>query len=811
MAVVGFDIGNETCFIAVAKSGGIEVIDNEYNLRVTPSYVGFSEKCRDVGVAAKTKLVQNISNTIYGFKTFLGKKYDATLKDISYLPFNVIEFENGEFGVKVKYLREEVSFSVQQIMAMLITKLKNITESKLGAKIRECVISVPVYYTDSQRRAMLDSAEIAGVKVLKLINEPTATALSYGFYRHHLFNEPKTVVFVDLGQSSLTVTACVFTKDKLRILGSVWNTNVGGRDFDLVLVKYFVEEFQARYQLDVLSSKKAVMLLMRECEALKKQMSMNSRELELSIECFMNDVDVRGKMKRELFEKLASQLFLNIEATMEDLLAQTGLTKEAIHEVQIVGGSCRIPALKNIIERVFGQHPLSTLNQDEAVARGCALQCAFLSPTLKTREFTIEDIQPFAIYAVCHRFNIEDRVEALPRFHKVPATKMATYFYKAPFYLEVICSDSVSTCNVIGKYTFGGIPVEANTDNDVRIRIKMSVDVHGVFNVTSAILVINEKGSTNANTKQLVPVDTSRSTESNLECDGKQMPEDLPGEQMETDKESKDTAKYFDLTVEQDVRSLSRDQLNKFMQKELEMINVDFQEKKMADLRNLVEEYVYYARGKLSTDLRDYLSETEWNTFLSILNNTEAWLYDCEDSEETEYSKRLNEMKGSIEPILKWLSDLQEAKSALHEFQKLLESFASVMRSLPQEKHPHMSNDDMKALEDLWKSGNEYFGHWLHKLNEIKKYGDLPITAKGILDEMKGYKEKIQNVINKPDQDEFIACANSSEDQNQAPGESGEDLTTNQEFKEEYKSGSEKDSTGGQSLDEKQFCTMKID
>ncbi|GIX77851.1 heat shock protein 105 kDa [Caerostris extrusa] len=191
MSVVGLDIGNDTCYIAVAKSGGIEVIDNEYSLRVTPSYVGFSDKSRDTGITAKTKLVQNINNTVFGFKTILGKKFEDSSKDLSYLSFSVTELPSGEYGVKVKYLHEEVVFSIQQIMAMLITKLKTITECKLRAKVRECVLSVPAYYTDAQRRALLDAAEIADLKVLKLINEPTAVALSYGFYRQHLFDEPK--------------------------------------------------------------------------------------------------------------------------------------------------------------------------------------------------------------------------------------------------------------------------------------------------------------------------------------------------------------------------------------------------------------------------------------------------------------------------------------------------------------------------------------------------------------------------------------------------------------------------------------------
>ncbi|GFT40216.1 97 kDa heat shock protein [Nephila pilipes] len=801
MSAVGFDIGNETCFIATAKYGGIDVIDNEYSLRVTPSYVGFSEKSRDVGVSAKTKLVPNIKNTVFGFKTLLGKRFDKNLKELSYLSFNVSELPSGDFGVRVKYLNEENIFSMEQLMAMMITKLKSITENKLGTNIKESVISVPVYYTDMQRRAMLDAAEIAGIKALKLINEPTAIALSYGFYRPHLFDEPKTIIFVDFGHSSLTVTACVFTKDKLKILGNVWNTNVGGRDFDGILVKHFAQEFKNRYHLDVMSSKKAIMLLMMECESLKKQMSMNSRELELSIECFMNDVDVRGKMKRELFEKLAENLFIDIETTMKDLLSKTGLNEEDIHEIQIVGGSCRIPALKDIIYEVFGQYPLATLNQDEAVARGCALQCAFLSPTVKTKNFSIEDINPYSIEVLCHRSNVEDKIEVFPVFHRTPATKMVTFSFKTPFFLEVFYSSASCNTPEIGKFTFFDVPSEVNENNDVKIKIRMSLDIHGIFNVYSASLIIKQKESNTDNSKQLVcvPDNSKYSAESSLQSNDEDVQDVSCEELTESDAKSKEIFKYFDLKIKATVPSLTRTQMDYLIQKEQEMINVDLNEKRMADLRNIVEEYVYYSRGKLSSEVKKFLPEIEWKKFLSILQDTETWLYECENPQECEYSRRLIEMKQHVEPVLQWYAQLEDAKSALQEFQKLLESFASIMRSLPQEKRPQLSNDDMTNLEELWNHGNEYFGHWLHKLKEIRKYGDLPITAESIREEMNNYQERIQSIINKPDQDEVVAGGDSSEDIHQAPGESPEDLASNQEFKEEYKSSSEKDTMGGQS------------
>ncbi|GIX77853.1 97 kDa heat shock protein [Caerostris extrusa] len=529
----------------------------------------------------------------------------------------------------------------------------------------------------------------------------------------------------------------------------------------------------------------------------KKQMSMYSRELELSIECFMDDKDVRGKMKREMFEELASHIFLDIEKTMRDLLLQTSLNKDDIHEIQIVGGSCRIPALKKIIQQVYGQYPQTTLNQDEAVARGCALQCAFLSPTLKTKDFLIEDVQPFAINALCCRADVADEIEIFPRFHRAPASKLVTYSFKIPFSLEILYPDQLDKISSIGRYAFSDVPSEFNDDSDAKIKIKMSLDIHGIFSVSSATLIIKQKESNDANSKQLVSVDTKAVTEDNMELNEEAM-QDHSSEQMETELDSKsiEATKSFELGIEKYVQCLSKSQLNNFIQKEKEMINIDIQEKKMADLRNVVEEYVYFAREKLSKELINYLTENERSKFLLILSDTETWLYDYENPQEADYSRRLTDMKENIEPILQWYSLYEDSKAALMEFQKLLESFSSVMRSLPQEKHPRVDSTDLATLNDLWKQGNEYFVHWSQKLSEVKRYGEMPISSKNILGEVNEYRVKIQSIINKPEQEECVAGGDSSEDPNQKPGEPREDISTNLQTKEEYQSTSEKDSVG---------------
>lgn len=270
-----------------------------------------------------------MKNTVYGLKRILGRKYrdPQVQRELQLLPFNVIETSNGNIGIKVHYLNEEHIFSPEQCLAMLLTKLKDVATTALQTPINDCVISVPSYFTNNERKALLDSAAIAGLNVLRLFNETTATALSYGIYKQDLpgpEEKPRNVIFVDCGQSSLQVSACAFNKGKLRMLTTTAASDLGGRDIDLILADHFCKEFQEKYKINAKSNARAFVRLLAEVEKVKKQMSANSTTLPLNIECFMEDKDVHSEIKRADMENLCAHLFQKVEVTLQQCLAQSG-------------------------------------------------------------------------------------------------------------------------------------------------------------------------------------------------------------------------------------------------------------------------------------------------------------------------------------------------------------------------------------------------------------------------------------------------------------------------------------------------------
>eukprot|EP00064_Thunnus_orientalis_P015379 superscaffoldBa00002840_g15431 len=301
MSVVGFDLGFQSCYVAVARAGGIETVANEYSDRCTPSFVSFGPRNRSIGAAAKSQVVTNCKNTVQGFKRFHGRAFsDPYIQSAkSKLVYDLAQMPSGSTGIKVMYMEEEKVFSIEQVTGMLLTKLKETAESALKKPVADCVISVPSYFTDAERRSVMDAAQIAGLNCLRLMNETTAVTLAYGIYKQDLpapEEKPRIVVFVDLGHSGYQVSVCAFNKGKLKILASAFDSELGGKDFDDILVNHFCEEFGKKYKLDVKSKPRALVRLYQECEKLKKLMSANSSDLPLNIECFMNDIDVTGKL-----------------------------------------------------------------------------------------------------------------------------------------------------------------------------------------------------------------------------------------------------------------------------------------------------------------------------------------------------------------------------------------------------------------------------------------------------------------------------------------------------------------------------------
>lgn len=391
MSVVGFDFGNESCIVAVARQRGIDVVLNDESKRETPAVVCFGEKQRFIGTAGAASSVMNPKNSISQIKRLIGRPFsDPELQhDIQSFPFLVTEGPDGFPLVHARYLGEMKGFTPTQLLGMLLSNLKGIAEKNLNAAVVDCCIGVPVYFSDLQRRAVKDAATIAGLHPLRLIHETTATALAYGIYKTDLpENDQLNVAFVDVGHASMQVCIAGFKKGQLKILAHAFDRSLGGRDFDEALFRYFASMFKEEYKIDVYQNARACTRLRVACEKLKKVLSANP-EAPLNIECLMEEKDVRGFIKREVFEQISSPILERVKGPLEKALAEAGLTVENIHSVEVVGSGSRVPAIIRILTEFFGKEPRRTMNASECVARGCALQCAILSPTLKVREFQV--------------------------------------------------------------------------------------------------------------------------------------------------------------------------------------------------------------------------------------------------------------------------------------------------------------------------------------------------------------------------------------------------------------------------------------
>ncbi|XP_076352426.1 heat shock 70 kDa protein 4-like [Tachypleus tridentatus] len=799
MSVIGIDFGNENCYIAVARAGGIETIANEYSQRVTPSYVAFGEKNRDLGVSAKNKQVTNIKNTVFGFKRLIGRKLrdPAVQREMTYLPYDLCELSNGDIGVKVNYLQQQAVFTIPQVTAMLFTKLKEIAETALKIKVNDCVISVPIYFTDRERRAMLDAAQIAGLNVLRLMNEPTAVALNYGFYKTDLHEEkPNNVVFVDMGHSAIQVSACAFTKGKLKLLAASWDINVGGRDFDNILVRRFAEEFHTKYKINVVSSRKGIVRLLTESEKLKKQMSANPHELPLNIECFMEDIDVAAKMKRSTFEELAGDLLSRIEVTMREVLHEAKLKPSDLDDVGIIGGSTRIPAIKQLVQKVFGREPSTTLNQDEAVARGCVLQCAMLSPTFKVRDFSITDIQPYPIKVTWDTtLKEEGEMEVFPKFHQVPFSKMLTFFRTEPFTLQALYmneADIPYPDNYIGKFTVQRVAPSSDGES-VKVKVKVRINIHGVFSVCSASMtekhMVEENGQNEAatTTDQEInsgnELEVNTDTEQTLNCmDGKpvvnhadqpsvdentpQMEQGTgsPHQSSEQNKESenkeqivqkkqKKVVKSVDLPVECGVFQLSKKELDDLIEAEIKMIQQDKMEKEKMDAKNAVEEYVYEIRSQLYDKLEKFASEQERRLLISMLEDTENWLYDeGEDQLKRIYLEKLTELKKHCEPVVMRHREFEERPILIDQFYRALQLTRKALDQYAahNDQYAHIEAQEMEKVNNAVEEKQQWLDQQLGVLSQTPQHHHPPVLVSQIYQELKSFENIVTPVLSKP-------------------------------------------------------------
>ncbi|XP_026640957.1 heat shock protein 105 kDa isoform X2 [Microtus ochrogaster] len=722
MSVVGLDVGSQSCYIAVARAGGIETIANEFSDRCTPSVISFGPKNRTIGVAAKNQQITHANNTVSSFKRFHGRAFSDPFiqKEKASLSYDLVSMKNGGVGIKVMYMDEEHLFSVEQITAMLLTKLKETAENNLKKPVTDCVISVPSFFTDAERRSVLDAAQIVGLNCLRLMNDMTAVALNYGIYKQDLpgaDEKPRVVVFVDMGHSSLQVSACAFNKGKLKVLGTAFDPFLGGKNFDEKLVEHFCAEFKTKYKLDAKSKIRALLRLHQECEKLKKLMSSNSTDLPLNIECFMNDKDVSGKMNRSQFEELCAELLQKIEVPLHSLMEQTHLKAEDVSAIEIVGGATRIPAVKERIAKFFGKDVSTTLNADEAVARGCALQCAILSPAFKVREFSVTDAVPFPISLVWNHDSEETEGvhEVFSRNHAAPFSKVLTFLRRGPFELEAFYSDPQGVPYPeakIGRFVVQNVSAQKDGEKS-KVKVKVRVNTHGIFTISTASMV--EKVPTEE--------DDGSSVEADMECPNQKPAEssDVDANEKKVDqppeaKKPKIKVVNVELPIEANlVWQLGRDLLNMYIETEGKMIMQDKLEKERNDAKNAVEECVYEFRDKLCGPYEKFICEQEHEKFLRLLTETEDWLYEeGEDQAKQAYIDKLEELMKMGTPVKVRFQEAEERPKVLEELGQRLQHYAKIAADFrgKDEKYNHIDESEMKKVE---KSVNEVM-EWMNNV-----------------------------------------------------------------------------------------------
>uniref|UniRef100_A0A3B4V8A9 Heat shock protein 4a n=1 Tax=Seriola dumerili TaxID=41447 RepID=A0A3B4V8A9_SERDU len=751
MSVVGFDLGFQSCYVAVARAGGIETVANEYSDRCTPSFVSFGPRNRSIGAAAKSQVVTNCKNTVQGFKRFHGRMFsDPYIQSAkSNLVYDLAQMPSGSTGIKVMYMEEEKVFSIEQVTGMLLTKLKETAESALKKPVADCVISVPSYFTDAERRSVMDAAQIAGLNCLRLMNETTAVTLAYGIYKQDLpapEEKPRIVVFVDLGHSGYQVSVCAFNKGKLKLLATAFDSELGGKDFDNILVNHFCEEFGKKYKLDVKSKPRALVRLYQESEKLKKLMSANSSDLPLNIECFMNDIDVSGKLNRGQFEEMCAGLLAKVEGPLRSVMEQAKLKKEDVYAVEIVGGASRIPAIKERISKFFGKELSTTLNADEAVARGCALQCAILSPAFKVREFSITDVVPYSISLKWNSAAEEglSDCEVFPKNHAAPFSKVLTFYRKEPFTLDAYYNNPKELpypSDAIGQFLIQNVVPQASGES-AKVKVKVRVNVHGVFSVSSASLV--EVVKTAEGEEPMETEQTAKEEETTTE-DAKQ---EKKNDQPPQAKKPKVKTKTVELPIENKSDwQLSSEVLNMFVENEGKMIMQDKLEKERNDAKNYVEEYVYDMRDKLHGALEKFVNEADRDAFSLKLEDTENWLYeDGEDQQKQVYIDKLAELKKMGQPIHERYMEAEERPKAFEDLGRQIQMYMKIIEAYKakDEQYDHLDELEVTRVD---KQVNEAMVWMNSKMNQQNSQ-DLTLDPVVKVDEIKAKAKELYTACN---------------------------------------------------------------
>ncbi|XP_061187693.1 heat shock 70 kDa protein 1B-like [Saccostrea echinata] len=608
---VGIDLGTSFSCVGVFQNGKVEIIANDQGNRTTPSYVAFSNTGRLIGDGAKSQVTMNAVNTVFDAKRLIGRKFndDSVQEDMKLWPFRVVNDE-GKPKVEVLYKEEMKRFTPEEISSMVLVKMKKIAETYLGQTVKNAVITVPAFFNNAQREATRDAGAIAGLHVLRIMNEPTAAALAYGLEQND--KGERNVLVYDLGGGTLDVS--ILTIDNLsvfEVLSTAGDTHLGGEDFDHIVVNHFIEEFKLKHGKDITDNSRSLRRLKIACERAKRILS-SSTETCIELDAFFEGIDFYSKISRATFEKLCNDLFLQTLEPVKRALLDANLETYQIDDVVLVGGSTRIPQIQKMLQDFMGVEVLKrSVNIDEAVAYGAACQAAILVGDRgeSLEDIVLVDVAPYSL-GIETAGGFMDNI--IKRNTRIPAGALQTFttFYnnQQGVTIQVFEGERAMTRdnNSVGKFELKGIPPALC--GVPQIEISFDIDANGIVDVTAR---------------------------------------------------DKKTGKWNQITVSKD--KLSTDEIDRMMNEAKKYQEEDEIERQRVEIRNYLESYLISMQEQVQ-NASENLHLNEIKTISILYKDTFSWLDGINGVDLMALKHRLCEVQRQCLPILEKLQSRSQSQ-----------------------------------------------------------------------------------------------------------------------------------------------------